>query len=317
MVAQQERVIPFAEGQRWILYQGDCVEVLRQLPPSSIDLSVFSPPFSTLYVYSDSMADMGNCADDDEFFQHFGYLIPELARVTVPGRLCAVHCKDLPRYMSTHGASGLTDFPGALVRAFETAECGEARWVFHSRVTIWKDPVIEMQRTKTYGLLYKSFRERAEVTRQGMADYVLTFRKWSPELQTGSSPKPVRHDRDAYPLDVWQRWASPVWDDIQQTRVLNVELARESADEKHVCPLQLDVIERCVDLWSNPGDVVLSPFAGIGSEGDVAVRMGRRFVGVELKQRYWDVARQNLESAEKDGRQVSLIDLAEPDEARA
>lgn len=301
MVGQQERVIPSVAGEKWALYNGDCVEVIRQLPPSSVDLSVFSPPFSTLYVYSDSMADMGNCADDDEFFQHFSYLIPELARVTVPGRLCAVHCKDLPKYMSTHGASGLTDFPGALVRAFESADCGRDSWVFHSRVTIWKDPVIEMQRTKSYGLLYKSFRERAEVTRQGMADYVLTFRKWSPDMESGQSEKPVKHDRAAYPLEVWQRWASPVWDDINQTRVLNIELARDSQDEKHICPLQLDVIERCVDLWSNPGDVVLSPFAGIGSEGDCAVRMGRRFIGVELKARYFDVACANLRAAERAG----------------
>lgn len=310
MVANQVSVIPSAAGERWTLYNGDCVEVCRQLPAASVDLSVFSPPFSTLYVYSDSMADMGNCADDDEFFQHFSYLIPELARITVPGRLCAVHCKDLPRYMSTHGASGLTDFPGALVRAFESADCGDARWVFHSRVTIWKDPVIEMQRTKSYGLLYKSFRERAEVTRQGMADYLLTFRKWSPEMETGGSPKPVRHDRDAYPLDIWQRWASPVWDDIQQTRVLNIQAARDNEDEKHICPLQLDVIERCVDLWSNPGDVVFSPFAGIGSEGDVAVRMGRYFVGVELKTRYWEQARLNIAAAEQTGQQVTLFDEA-------
>jgi hypothetical protein len=311
VVSDEKRVVPSASGKHWSLYQGDCVEVCRQLPPESVDLSVFSPPFSTLYVYSDSMADMGNCADDDEFFQHFAYLVPELARVTVTGRLCAVHCKDLPRYMSTHGASGLTDFPGALVRAFESADCGEAQWVFHSRVTIWKDPVIEMQRTKSYGLLYKSFRERAEVTRQGMADYVLAFRKWSPAMLTGGSEKPVLHDRDHYPLDVWQRWASPVWDDIQQTRVLNVELARDSQDEKHVCPLQLDVIDRCIDLWSNPGDVILSPFAGIGSEGDVAVRLGRKFIGIELKPRYWEIAVGNLQVAERDGRQASLFD--EPD----
>lgn len=310
MVANEKRVVPSASGAAWTLYNGDCVEVCQQLPSSSVDLSVFSPPFSTLYVYSDSMADMGNCADDNEFFQHFSYLVPELARVTVPGRLCAVHCKDLPRYMSTHGAAGLTDFPGALVRCFESADCGDARWVFHSRVTIWKDPVIEMQRTKNYGLLYKSFRERAEVTRQGMADYVLTFRKWSPEMESGSSPKPVRHHREDYPLDVWQRWASPVWDDIQQTRVLNVAVARDDADEKHICPLQLDVIERCVDLWSNPGDVVLSPFAGIGSEGDVAIRMGRKFIGVELKSRYFDVATQNLKAAEQAGRQTTLFDEA-------
>lgn len=309
MAPDSTRVVPSASGDRWTMYNGDCVQVVGQLPASSVDFSIFSPPFSSLYVYSDDQADMGNCADDDEFFSHFGYLVPELARVTLDGRLCAVHCKDLPRYMSTHGESGLTDFPGAIVRAFETAENPDgSRWVFHSRCTIWKDPVIEMQRTKTYGLLYKSFRERAEVTRQGMADYVLVFRKWSDRMLTGESAKPVKHDRAGYPLDVWQRWASPVWNDIQQTRVLNVALARDDQDEKHICPLQLDVVDRAIELWTNPGDVVLSPFAGIGSEGDSAIRLGRKFVGVELKSRYYELACRTLTVAEREGRQSTLFD---------
>jgi hypothetical protein len=309
MATHSERVVPSASGDKWTMYNGDCVQVVAQLPESSVDFSVFSPPFSSLYVYSDDQADMGNCADDDEFFQHFGYLIPELARVTLDGRLCAVHCKDLPRYMSTHGESGLTDFPGAIVRAFESSTPSDgSRWVFHSRCTIWKDPVIEMQRTKTYGLLYKSFRERAEVTRQGMADYVLVFRKWHDRMESGTSAKPVKHDRVDYPLDVWQRWASPVWNDIQQTRVLNVDVARDDQDEKHICPLQLDVIDRAIELWSNPGDVVLSPFAGIGSEGDGAIRLGRKFVGVELKPRYYEIACRNLTVAESEGRQATLFD---------
>jgi hypothetical protein len=308
--------IPCATGERFALYNGDAVDVFGQLPPSSVDFSVFSPPFSTLYVYSDAQADMGNCVDDDEFFAHFAYLVAELLRVTVSGRLCAVHCKDLPRYISTDGVSGLRDFPGAVVRCFEeSANQDGSRWAFHSRVTIWKDPVIEMQRTKSYGLLYRSFRERADVTRQGMGDYVLTFRKWSPELESGQSVKPVRHDPAHYPLEVWQRWASPVWNDIQQTKVLNIDQARENEDEKHVCPLQLDVIERCIELWSNPGDVVASPFAGIGSEGYMALQLGRRFVGSELKESYWRAAQRYLAEAETMAKQVTLF--AEEGEVRA
>jgi len=286
-------------GHDWTMYLGDCVEVAAQLETASVDFSVFSPPFSSLYIYSDNLADMGNSADDAEFFAHFGYLIPELHRVTVPGRLCAVHCKDLPLYRNRDGAAGLKDFPGMIIAAFEAHG-----WTYHSRVTIWKDPVTEMQRTKNHGLLYKNFRVRGEVTRQGMADYVIVFRKWQ-GVETTTSPKPVAHDPEEYPLEVWQRYASPVWFDIDQTKVLNYLIARENRDEKHICPLQLDVIERCVQLWTNPGDLVLSPFAGIGSEGHVALGLGRRFVGIELKRAYFDIAVRNLKAAE-DSKQPAL-----------
>ncbi len=280
-------------GKGWTLYQDDAVRGVGELADDSVDYWVFSPPFSNLYIYSDSIADMGNSADHSEFFAHFGHLIKELYRATVPGRLCSVHCKDLPLYMNRDGAAGLYDFPGELVRAFESHG-----WVFHSRVTIWKDPVIEMHRTQNHGLLYKNFRERGEVSRQGMADYVLTFRKWLPERDT-TREKPVLHERSEWPLEIWQRYASPVWSDIQQTNVLNYELGRDGKDEKHICPLQLDVIERCIQLWSNPGDLVGSPFAGIGSEGFQALMLKRRFVGWELKASYVDVAARNLADAER------------------
>lgn len=306
------------EGDGWQLYLGDCVDVARRLGEGSMDFSVFSPPFSNLYIYSDGEADMGNSADHKEFFQHYGFLAKELFRITRAGRLCAIHCKDLPLYMNRDGAAGLYDFPGDVREAME-----HAGWTYHSRVTIWKDPVIEMQRTKNHGLLWKNFSERGEVCRQGMADYILVFRKWAdgmPDKQIQHAPKPGEYigtsepesfdsERD-YSIQVWQRYASPVWFDIQQTNVLNHKLARSAEDEKHICPLQLDVIERCVWLWSNPGEVVFSPFAGIGSEGYVALKMKRRFVGVELKESYWDVARDYLAKAAFDANQPTLFDLA-------
>lgn len=267
-------------GESWTMHNGDCVEILKTMDADSIHFSVFSPPFSNLYIYSDSIRDMGNCADDAEFIQNLKYLLPELYRVTKPGRNCSIHCKDLPLYKGRDGAAGLRDFPGDIIRAM--SECG---WTFASRVTIWKDPVIEMQRTKNHGLLYKQLRKDSTYSRQGMADYVLTFRKWAED-----DVEPVTHTHDSFPLDQWQQWASPVWMDIDQTDVLNYQMARSGEDERHICPLQLGVIERCIRLWSNPGDLILSPFGGIGSEGVGALRAGRRYVGIELKQEYFDVA---------------------------
>lgn len=304
-------------GKNWTMYLGDCVATTRQLPDESVDFSIFSPPFSNLYIYSDSEADMGNAENDAEFFKHFGYLVPELLRVTRAGRLCAVHCKDLPRYMGRDGAAGLFDFPGELIRVFEASG-----WQFHSRVTIWKDPVIEMQRTKNHGLLHKNFAERAEVTRQGMADYLIVFRKWAADMPDGQvkqrrvpgdyigecPPVAWRNDRD-YSIQVWQRYASPVWFDIDQTDVLNYQLAKDNADEKHICPLQLGVIRKAIDLWTEKGDVVFSPFGGIGSEPTVAVQMGRYGIGVELKPSYYKIAVKNLQQAELESGQQSLFDL--------
>lgn len=288
-----------AFGRDWALYRGDCVEVLPGVPSASVGFQVWSPPFGNLYTYSASPRDMGNTVDTEEFLHGFSFLVPELLRVTKPGRLCVIHTKDLPRYKSSTGASGLRDFTGDILRSMEgfTAADG-SHWVYHSKVTIWKCPVTEMQRTKSHGLLYKTLRADASYSRQGCPDYLTVFRKWTPGID---SADPVRHTADELPLELWQRYASPVWDDIDQTDVLNVAVARSAQDEKHMCPLQLDVIERCVHLWSNPGDVVLSPFAGIGSEGYVALKLGRHFVGVELKHEYWRWAQRNLDRATAQG----------------
>lgn len=289
------------QGRDWTLYHGDCVTVARSLPDNSIHFSIFSPPFSGLYIYSDAIEDMGNSATDDEFFAHFNFLIPEMLRITKPGRLCAVHCKDLVSYKGRDGAAGIRDFSGDIIRHFSAAG-----WQYHSKVTIWKDPVIEMQRTKANGLLYKTLRADSSYSRQGMPEYLLIFRKWPQTEEQELAIEPVTHTKDDFPLEMWQRYASPVWFDIRQTRVLNVEQARESQDEKHICPLQLDVIERAVELWTNPGDVVFSPFAGIGSEGYESLRLGRKFVGAELKKSYFDVARRNLERMVREKSQVTL-----------
>jgi hypothetical protein len=307
-----------ATGDGWELHLDDCCEHARRIEADTLDFSVFSPPFSNLYIYSDSVRDMGNAEDDAEFMRHFEFLIGELYRATVPGRLCSVHCKDLPLYKGRDGAAGLRDFPGAIIAAFE-----RHGWTYHSRVTIWKDPVIEMQRTKNHGLLYKQLCKDSAASRQGMADYLITFRKWT---EAGEFPRPVttggeRFDRyvglqppprgmDArlWSIEVWQRYASPVWMDIDQTNVLNYQIAKDARDEKHICPLQLDVIERAIHLWTNPGDLVYSPFTGIGSEGYVALKLGRRFIGSELKPAYFQVAARNLERAARE-RQESAKSL--------
>lgn len=289
--------------ERAALYQGDCVSVMRQMPEASVGFSVYSPPFASLYIYSESVCDMGNCADDSEFIEQYRFLASELYRITKPGRLAAVHCKDLVYYANQRGSAGLRDFPGALIRAHV-----EAGWDFHSRVTIWKCPVTEMQRTKAHGLLYKQLRTDSTFSRQGLPDYLVVFRKWAKE---GEPVEPVPHDAADFPLDQWQEYASPVWMTIDQTNVLNTDLARESKDEKHICPLQLDVIERAVTLWSNPGDVVFSPFAGIGSEGYVSLKLQRKFAGTELKESYWRQACKYLADAEREATTPTLLDLME------
>lgn len=290
----------YTQGDDWTLYHGDCVRVVGQLPDDSIGLSVFSPPFSNLYIYSDYLEDMGNCATHDEFFAHFQFLIEQLLRVTIPGRICAVHCNDQTRQKGIEGVTGLYDFPGDIVRAFE----GRG-WTFHSRVTIWKDPVIEMQRTKNIGLLHKQLKKDSCASRMGRADYILAFRKNI--LYEANYQNPVSHTADEFPVAQWQQWASPVWMDIRQTNVLQYRDAKDDEDERHICPLQLDVIERVITLWSNPGDIVLSPFAGIGSEGYQAVKMGRTFIGVELKDSYCEVACRNLAAAEREKHQGELF----------
>jgi DNA modification methylase len=300
---QQHETFSRECGEGWQLYQGDCVAVTHALPDNSIHFTIFSPPFSSLYIYSDALEDMGNAANDDEFFHHFDFLIPELLRVTKPGRLCAVHCKDLVNYKGRDGAAGLRDFSGEIIRRFIAAG-----WAYHSKVVIWKDPVIEMQRTKAHGLLYKQLRADSTFSRQGLPEYLLMFRKWPHNEEEETQIAPVTHTTEDFPLEIWQRYASPVWFDIRQTRVLNVEQARQSQDEKHICPLQLDVIERALKLWTNPGETVLSPFAGIGSEGHEALRLGRTFIGIELKQSYVQIARKNLERILQKKTQGTLFD---------
>lgn len=293
----------YTAGENWSLYQGDCVEIVRQMPPNSIDFAVYSPPFSSLYIYSDSERDMGNAASDEEFAEHYGYLCRELYRALRPGRCIAVHCKQLVYYKNQRGTAGLRDFRGDLNKAHAAAG-----FDLHSEVTIWKCPVVEMQRTKAHGLLYKQLRTDSTYSRAGLAEYLQIYRKWAGPGDEGLV-KPVTHDVEEFPLDQWQEWASPVWMTVRQTNVLNTELAREDRDEKHICPLQLDVIERALVLYSNPGDVVLSPFAGIGSEGFMAVRRGRRFVGVELKESYCRQAERFLREAERDVATPDLLSM--------
>jgi DNA modification methylase len=269
---------------RYTAIHGDCVEALRGLPDHSIGYSIFSPPFASLYTYSNSPRDMGNVRNDAEFFDHFDFLIAELRRVMKPGRNVSFHCMDMPSSKERDGVIGLKDFPGDLLRAFQ-----KHGFIFHAKATIWKDPVTAMQRTKALGLLHKSVRENAAMCRMGIPDYLITVRA------PGECER-VTHGEE-YPVDLWQKVASPVWMDINPSDTLQYMSAREHDDERHICPLQLDVIRRGVMLWTNPGDIVLSPFMGIGSEGYVSLEMGRRFVGVELKGSYFQQAVANLSAA--------------------
>jgi hypothetical protein len=269
--------------------------VLRGLPAASIDYSIFSPPFASLYTYSNSPRDMGNVRNDAEFFEHFGHLIAELRRVMKPGHNVSFHCMLLPTSKERDGYIGLKDFRGDLIRAFQAGG-----FIYASEVCIWKDPVTAMQRTKALGLLHKTVRENACMSRQGIPDYLVTMRA------PGEMVDRVRHGDD-YPVSKWQKVASPIWTDIDPGDTLQYMSAREHDDERHICPLQLEVIRRGIDLWTNPNDIVLSPFAGIGSELYVAVEMGRRAVGVELKASYYQQAVRNLHAI---GAQGSLFGAA-------
>jgi len=268
-----------------LILLGDCVERTKEIDSESIDYSIFSPPFSDLFVYSNSDRDIGNCSNDAEFMDHFGYLIPELYRILKPGRNVSFHCMNLPATKMRDGHIGLRDFRGDLIRLFISHG-----FIYHSEVCIWKDPVTAMQRTKALGLLHKTIRENSTMCRMGLPDYVITMRK------PGDVAVRVTHGDDL-PVSMWQKYSSPIWDDIDQSRTLNRMPARDENDEKHMCPLQLDVIERCIHLWTNQGEVVFSPFTGIGSEGYCAVQMGRKFIGIELKQQYFDLACENISHA--------------------
>lgn len=304
-------------GNDWRIIVGDSCNEILSIPDESVGFQIFSPPFSNLYVYSDALADMGNCHDYDEFFDHFNFLIPELYRILIPGRLCAVHCIDIPQFKWRTGKISLMDFPGDIIRAFQ-----KHGFYYHSRITVWKDPVTEMQRTKALGLLHAQIKKDASCSRQGIPDYLIVFRKW-PENGETQGPDPVanpegfcgyigddgpkENDPGAYSINVWQRYASPVWFDISQTNVLNKMNAREEKDEKHVCPLQLDLIKRAVHLWTNPGDTVFTPFAGIGSELYGAIEMGRKAIGIELKPAYAKTAAKFLSELENRPEQLQLF----------
>lgn len=276
------------EGQDWIAYNADTVDVAREMPSDSADYSVFSPPFAALYVYSNSPRDLGNVRSLEEFFQHYGYLVNEQFRVLRPGRLISIHCMLIPTSKARDGYIGLLDFRGDLIRSYL-----RAGFIFHSEVCIWKDPVTQMQRTKALGLLHKQVKKDSCMSRQGLADYVITMRK------PGDNPRPVSHTNETFPVARWQNYASPVWMDIDPSDTLQYRSAREHADERHIAPLQLGVIRRCIDLWSRPGDLVWSPFMGIGSEGVIALEMGRKFAGAELKESYFKQAARNLAAARK------------------
>lgn len=315
-------IIDQASGKAWHLYCGDCIEVARGLPTNSLHYTIFSPPFESLYTFSDDPRDLSNCSDSETFWTHFRFLIAELHRATMPGRLVSIHCMQLPTSKLRDGFIGLRDFRGEIIRAFQ-----DAGFIYHSEVCIRKDPVSAMQRTKSIGLLHKQVCKDSALSRMAVADYVVSMRK------PGDNPEPIAgafdayygtgpvpavapaqetadHVAGSYSVKVWQRYAEPIWLDIAQSDVLTHRTARDEADERHISPLQLTVIRRCIDLWSNPGDVVFSPFAGIGSELYVAVEMGRRAIGAELKESYYRQACRNLEEVEK-AKGSTLLDLIE------
>jgi superfamily II DNA or RNA helicase len=278
-----------AQGEGWTLHLADCVDVAQELPTDSVHYSIYSPPFASLYTYSNSDRDMGNCKDDATFMEQYRFLVRELYRATMPGRLTSFHCMNLPTSKQNHGYIGIRDFRGELIRLHE-----DEGWIFHSEVCIWKDPVTAMQRTKALGLLWKQLKKDSAMSRQGIPDYLVTMRK------PGTNPENVSHTAEDFPVELWQNFASPVWHDINPSDTLTYREAREHNDERHICALQLQVIERGIKLWSNPGDVVFSPFAGIGSEGYTALKMQRRFLGSELKRSYFDQACRNLEQARRE-----------------
>lgn len=273
-----------AAGETWQLLLGDSCERLAEIEDDSIDLSICSPPFASLFVYSPSPRDLGNATSRADFIEHYGFIIREQLRVTKPGRIACVHVQQLTTTKATHGVIGLTDFRGDVIRAFM-----DNGWIFHGEVTVDKDPQAQAIRTKAQALMFVTLHRDSSMTRPALADYLLLFRK------PGENRTPIQGDVDN---ETWIEWARPIWTGIRETKTLNTGAARDAEDEKHICPLQLDFIERCVRIWSNPGELVLSPFAGIGSEGYVAIQHGRRFVGIELKPSYWRTAVNNLAEAE-------------------
>jgi DNA modification methylase len=311
------RVINQSITDNYALYHADCVDVASALPSNSIDFSCFSPPFSSLYVYSNSTRDMGNSSSDEQFYKHYEFLMSQMYRIIKPGRLMSFHCMNLPTSKQNDGYIGIKDFRGDLIRM-----CQEVGFIYHSEVVIWKDPAIAMQRTKALGLLHKQVKKDSAMSRQGIPDYLVTMRKpgineypiagkfdhFAGEEGHGLSTEVIEDPTDRDSINIWQRYASPVWADINPSKTLQKQSARADEDERHIAPLQLQVIERALQLWSNPNDLVFSPFAGIGSEGVVSIEMGRRFVGSELKESYFIQAKLNLEIAASKKNQLSLFD---------
>lgn len=307
----EEKLQPVLTDQ-YALYNGDCVDVARTIPDNSIHFEIFSPPFANLYIYSDDLRDMGNCKDTEEFFKQFDYLIPELYRVLMNNRLCAVHCKNIVKYKGRDGVSGWSDFRGDIIRHFE-----KFGFQYHSEVVIWTDPVLEMQKTKTQRLLYCQLQRDASCTGIGMPEYLVIFKKWSegdtkPIVHYKSEQDAAQKDGPAeqvIDLETWQKYASPVWFDIKRTDVLNARGARGNKDEKHICPLQLEVIRRAVKLWSNPGEIVFSPFGGIGSEPYIALEQKRRAIAAELKPSYFAQMAANCKEISSANQQLSLFEF--------
>ena len=298
------KVLDQFSTDRYTLINGDTTEIISSIPDNSVGLSVFSPPFSQLYTYSNSDRDLGNSRNDDEFYTHFKFIAKELYRVLMDGRIAAVHCMQIPAMKERDGYIGLKDFRWDLIRLFQ--DCG---FVYHGEVTIWKDPVVEMQRTKALGLLHKQLKKDSSRTRMGLPDYVIFMRK------NADNSEPISHTNESFPVDLWQDYASPVWREfaspvwwnINQSNTLN-RMFNDAESERHICPLQLDVIERCIKLYSNENDVVFTPFMGIGSEVYQAVRMGRKGMGIELKREYFLQAKKNLQMLDDESAQLTFED---------
>lgn len=319
-------VIDQARGEDWALWNGDCIEVMRGLPDASVHYAIYSPPFASLYTFSDDPRDLSNNSDDRVFWEHYRYVLEGIYRILKPGRLVSIHCMDLPTSITRDGFIGLRDFPGDNLRAAQ-----DVGFIFHSRVFIRKDPVSAMQRTKALGLLHKQVIKDSALSRMALGDFIITLRK------PGKNAEPVSGIFETYYGDdlsdaelareagrsldnsgsrtsathksilIWQRYAEPIWDDIVQSDTLSFRLARQEHDERHISPLQLTPVRRCIDLWTNPGDVVFSPFAGIGTAGYVALGMGRRFAGAELKPSYYRQAVANLQAAERERGRTDLF----------
>lgn len=300
-----EKVKDLYQGKKFMAYNGDSCEIMPMLPTESMDMSIFSPPFSSLYTYSNSERDLGNCKSDEEFYIHFEFIVKELYRIMKSGRNVCIHCMNIPTSKAKDGYIGIKDFRGDLIRLFQ--KCG---FIYHSEICIWKNPVTAMQRTKALGLLHKQIKKDSCMSRMGIPDYIVVMRK------PGENPNRVTHTNESFPVSQWQEYASPIWDevnspvwwDINQSDTLNGRAARDNNDERHICPLQLPVIEKCVNLWSNPNDIVFTPFLGIGSEVYQALQMGRKGIGIELKGSYFKCAVENCKSAEEEDMQLSIED---------